>query len=60
MKFGYMQNARENGDLPVTVAEKNISSAKITAAIICQPTEQVRIETGLVEAVSQRLHLNLV
>ena len=59
MKFGYLQDMREKRDLSVTVAEKNLSSPKITGAVTCQLTEQVRMETGLRGAVSHRLRLNL-
>lgn len=59
MKFGYLRDTHEKHNLPVPVAEENSSSPKITEVATCRSAEQVRMETGLVGAVSNRLRLNL-
>jgi hypothetical protein len=59
MKFGYSHSAGRKHDLPVFVAERGSSSPRIIDASSCPLTEQVRMETVVAGAVSQRLRLNL-
>jgi len=59
MKFGYLRDMHEKHNLSVPLAEENSGSPKITEAATWRLAEQVRLETGLAGAVSNRLRLNL-
>jgi hypothetical protein len=59
MKFRYLHSAGKKQDLPVFVAERSSSSPRIIEAPSCPSIEQVRKETVMTGAVSQRLRLNL-
>jgi hypothetical protein len=59
MRFRYLHSAGGKHDLPVFVAEIGSSSPRIIEASSRALTEQVRKETVMMEAVLQRLRLNL-
>jgi hypothetical protein len=59
MKFRYLHSAGRKQDLPVFVAERGSGSPRIIEVPSCPLTEQVRKETVMAGAVSQRLRLNL-
>lgn len=59
MKFRYLHYARRKHDLPVFVTDRSSSSPRIVEVPSCPLAEQMRKETVMAGAVSQRLRLNL-